>query len=130
MRKAVLWFLVTLFGIGGLFPGTDVEEVFKLPALAAHYVQHLHESAGATDLLEFLAEHYGPQAEQKHQGSHEHDGLPMIKHLDHLGLWVMPELNIQLPSQLMTVVHVAKNGTLQHWCAAYEQAELAQPPRA
>lgn len=130
MRKAVLWFLVTLFGIGGLFPGTDVEEVFKLPALALHYAQHVQESAGTTDVLEFLAEHYGPQAKQKHQGSHEHDGLPMIKHMDHLGLWVMPEFNIQLPSQLMVVVHVAKHGMQKHWSAKYEQAELPQPPRA
>ena len=68
--------LAILFLFGGLFPGTDLEEAFKIPALLVHYEDH-HEQDHIS-VIEFFNQHYGHQKGEHHDK--DHDGLPMLKH--------------------------------------------------
>ncbi len=97
ISKLVLWFMIGLFGLGSLFPGTDVEEVMKLPALFGHYLEHQAESTSGVSILDFLAQHYGADAADKHQGdNHNHDNLPMVKHACSPAYWVLQQFHFEL----------------------------------
>ena len=80
-------FAVLLF-LGSLFPFSDVEEVFKLPALLKHYQEH-KERAGVEDFsfLDFLALHY---FDVDHSTAEEHGLLPMFKHQCPASVFIMP----------------------------------------
>lgn len=45
MKALVSILLSILFTAGSLFPGTDVEEVYKVPILLKHYQEHRAEAA-------------------------------------------------------------------------------------
>ena len=132
MRQLVLWFLVALFSLGSLFPGTDVEEAFKLPALVMHYGQHLEENPADSSFLSFLGQHYGPEAGAKHAGQghdNEHDQLPMVKHGVHLGYWLIPTMTWPMPTMAVYKVVVPQNGTLCQLQGHDPFSGLKQPPQ-
>lgn len=130
VKQAVLWLLVVLFGLGGLFPGTDIEEVAKLPALVAHYYEH-ETQQGQQSFLSFLDEHYGLGSKHKESGKHDHDGLPLVKHEHHLGIWTMPELSISLvPITEIISLQVPKNGQITRLTDRHVIEDMPRPPRA
>jgi hypothetical protein len=86
--------LSILFTAGGLFPGTDVEDVYKVPILLKHYQEH--KAAATKDGLDFsfiayLKLHYGFSSEHA-QTPHSDTNLPMYKHLSTGLTFIMPEL--------------------------------------
>lgn len=130
MRQLVLGLLVSLFGLGGMFPGTDIEEAFKLPALVHHYQEHKAEAGKESiSFLDFLAQHYGPDAATRHKGDdHEHDQLPMVKHLNHLSEWVIPEIIVPQCTLFYWHVQVPKHGLYFFSISQEDRAVLLQPP--
>lgn len=130
VKQAVVWVLAILFGLGGLFPGTDVEEVAKLPALVAHYYEHEAEQ-GQQSFLSFLDEHYGLGSSHKSKSGHDHGKLPLVKHEHQLGIWTLPELRLSLiPLTTVTTLQVPKNGQLTRLLAMHIIQDMSRPPRA
>lgn len=73
MKKIVSIFFVTLF----LFSTTELAELFRIPALLVHFVEHKEESPDIS-LIDFLELHYNLQLADHHheKGSDDHKNLP------------------------------------------------------
>ena len=79
MIKSFLYVvLVTTLTVETLFPGMEVNELSKLPALLEHFHQHQKTTPGIS-FIAFLELHYGNPAhhEQDHQTHHK---LPFSDH--------------------------------------------------
>ena len=129
LRQAVVWFLIGLFGIGACFPGTDIEEVMKLPALISHYTEHLHESNGKIGIVDFLSQHYGKEAEKTHQGTHNHDNLPLVKHQLHLGYWLIPNFSFIPLTHIGQLLAIKHSSQLVADVLQFFFSSRPQPPR-
>ena len=73
MKKIVSIFFIALF----LFSTTELAELFRIPALLVHFVDHKEESPDIT-LIDFLELHYNSQlADHPHEKeSGDHKNLP------------------------------------------------------
>jgi hypothetical protein len=129
LKQIVVWFLIGLFGLGACFPGTDVEEVMKLPALVTHYAEHYAQSNGQTSLVEFLQQHYGKEAAKNHIGNHNHDNLPMVKHQLHLGYWVIPDFSFVPLAHIGQNVIIVHGSLLAGYVVQSFFSKWPQPPR-
>ncbi len=49
-----------------LFATTELSQLFKIPELIAHYIEHREENSNLT-FLDFLSLHYGKHGETQHQ---------------------------------------------------------------
>lgn len=80
MRSTVALLLGLLMLAGSLFPQTDVEEVYKLPGLVAHYQFHKQISGPDFDFWQFLDLHYNPDSPHA-KTPHKGVGIPFYNHL-------------------------------------------------
>ncbi len=80
MRTIVALLLSLLLFLGSLFPHTDVEEVYKIPHLIAHYQQHKAAAVADFSFWGFLVLHYSPDSEHA-KTPHQGVKIPMYNHL-------------------------------------------------
>lgn len=80
MKEYTSLLLSTLLFLGSLFPQTDVEEVFKIPQLLPHYLEHKHTAQADFDFLDFLILHYSPGSDHA-QTPHPSTNIPMHNHV-------------------------------------------------
>ncbi len=80
MRTIVALLLSLLLFLGSLFPHTDVEEVYKIPHLIAHYQQHKAAAGADLGFWDFLVLHYSPDSEHA-KTPHQGVKIPMYNHL-------------------------------------------------
>lgn len=74
MKSLVSIFLATLFFAGSLFPKSDMDELFKIPALFEHYSEHKAKSKGELSFMDFLLMHYAVGSTHDEAS---HDKLPL-----------------------------------------------------
>lgn len=80
MRTYLSKFMLTLYLLLAFTPQW-LEEFAKLPALMAHYQEHLQENSSTT-ILSFISQHYGKDYID-HCNQHDHSKLPgKAKHND------------------------------------------------
>ncbi|MEZ0608509.1 hypothetical protein ACAW74_08335 [Fibrella sp. WM1] len=84
MKSITAFFLGLLILAGSLFPQTDVEEVYKIPGLLAHYQVHKQAAGRDFDFWQFLDMHYNPSSEHA-KTPHKGVKIPLFNHLS-LGL--------------------------------------------
>ncbi len=56
---------------------TELHQLFKLPGLVSHFIQHQKED-NSISLIEFLKMHY--DLNSNHNGEHQHENLPFKSH--------------------------------------------------
>ncbi len=78
MKPIVALVLAFLFLIGSLFPRTDMEEVFKIPNLVQHYLEHKEKATQGFSFLDFLNLHYGINSTHAQTHQKEHASVPMF----------------------------------------------------
>lgn len=72
MKKVIVIFFIFSF----LGANTALGEIFKLPLLIHHYIEHNQEDDD-NSIIGFLAEHYGEDINHHHHDNHnDHDHLP------------------------------------------------------
>lgn len=80
MKSGTSLFLGLLLLAGSLFPQTDVEEVYKIPGLIAHYNLHKQTAPRNFDVWQFLDMHYNASSKHARQ-SHKGVTIPLYNHL-------------------------------------------------
>lgn len=99
--------LITLvFFISFTLTCTSFGELLKLPMLAHHYIEHIHDEKQLT-FAEFMAEHYEEQILHPNGKHQDHEKLP-FKSLDHCDVHLVtisPEmgLSVSKPSSFLFV---------------------------
>ena len=128
MKSTLALFLGLLMLAGSLFPNSDVEEVYKIPGLIAHY--QLHKKAAGTDFdfFQFLELHYtmgSKHAKTPHKGVK----LPMYNHLAICYVFVLTKPQF-IPSAISTLLWRAKQiFVYQNTYCLLRSVSLLQPPR-
>ncbi|KAA9357535.1 hypothetical protein [Larkinella humicola] len=90
MKSTLALFLGILMLAGSLFPQTDVEKVYKLPGLLAHYQLHRQAAKNTFDFWQFLSLHYAAGSEHA-KTPHKGVKLPMYNHLSSGFVFVLTE---------------------------------------
>jgi hypothetical protein len=130
MKRLVAIWMSILFISGSLFPGTDVEEVYKVPQMLMHFNEHKKEARNegkSFDFMEFLLMHYGFSSDHA-QTPHNDTELPMYKHLSTGLTFIMPELFIFSFSAKPTL-NTSQALYLENYRSQYYITFL-QPPQA
>ncbi len=78
MRRLIAFIFLFSF----LFSGTEMHELFKIPHLLAHYIEHSSESKEIS-LLDFIKEHYNG-AENLHHDTHKDKGCLPFQGKEHI----------------------------------------------
>ena len=127
MRTIVALLLSLLLFLGSLFPHTDVEEVYKIPQLFAHYQQHKEAASTDFSFWDFLLMHYSPSSEHA-KTPHQGVKIPMYNHIL-LGLVFI--VTFPVIFSLLQVVRL-----LTPWVAGYQNTyayqfslSLLEPPQ-
>jgi len=130
MRSATALFLGVLLFVGSLFPQTDVEEVFKLPYLLAHYQTHKKTAGAGFDFWQFLDMHYN--ASSKHAKlPHKGVKIPLYNHLSTGFVFTLTQPQPrQLPDMIVAIlpwpqVHFAYENLYSYQNTSF----LFQPPQ-
>jgi hypothetical protein len=92
MQKLVARFLSFVVLVSSISPNLDVEELYKVPRLVAHYLEHTMEDT-ELDFVEFLAQHY--HTDQRNNV--EHQDLPFLCHSCSNLLFVFVEFKLPSP---------------------------------
>jgi len=74
MKSSVSLFLASLFFAGSLFPKSDMDELFKIPALIGHYTEHKSKTTASFNFLDFLWLHYAVGSTHDEAA---HENLPL-----------------------------------------------------
>ncbi len=118
--------IVFLFSF--LFSGTEIHELFKVPHLLSHYVEHASESKEIS-LLDFLKEHYNG-TENSHHDTHKDKGCLPFQGKDH----VNPMNNLILNKT--TIIVFQKTITEQNQVISFHENSISsfngsvwQPPK-
>ena len=112
--------------MGSLFPFSDMEEVFKLPALVKHYQEHKERAAEEDfNFLDFLALHY---LDADHSNTEDHDVLPMFKHQCPASVFIMPSFTEPTIS-ITSFNNITYNNSLRFNYFYQYTGFLLQPPR-
>jgi hypothetical protein len=74
MKTVVSTFLALYFFTGSLFPKSDMDELFKIPALMEHYSVHKANAHDDFSFVDFLWLHYAIGSTHEEQA---HDQLPL-----------------------------------------------------
>jgi hypothetical protein len=98
MKSITSFFLGLLLLAGSLFPQTDVEEVFKIPGLIAHYHVHQKTAPRGFDFWQFLELHYNASS-QHAQEPHKGVKIPLYNHLSTGFVFTLPTSH---PQQAIT----------------------------
>lgn len=127
MKKVFAISFAILLFLGSLFPFSDIEEVFKLPALLKHYQEHKERAAGEDfSFLDFLTLHY---LDVDHSTAEEHDLLPMFKHQCPASVFIMPSIAEYIVS--VSDLTNIKYSNLFHLNYFFQYTGfLLQPPRS
>lgn len=80
--------IAVIFLSAFLFSGTEAHELFKIPHLISHYVEHSKEKIS---LLDFLEEHYDGQEKHGVDGHKDKGCLPFQgkDHINPLNLYII-----------------------------------------
>lgn len=119
-------FAILLF-MGSLFPYSDMEEVFKLPALLKHYQEHKERATAGEEFnfMDFLTLHY---LDANHSNTEDHDVLPMFKHQCPASVFIMPSVTAYTVA--ISGLTNIKYNNLFHLNYFYQYTGfLLQPPR-
>jgi len=118
-------FAILLF-LGSLFPFSDMEEVFKLPALLKHYQEHKQRAPKEDfNFFDFLALHY---LDANHSNAEEHD-LPLYQHECSASVFIMPSF-ADFTIRVSDFTDI-KYSNLFHFNYFYQYTGfLLQPPRS
>lgn len=128
MKSATSFFLGILLLAGSLFPQTDVEEVYKVPGLIAHYQLHKQSAADDFDFWQFLEMHYSPSS-QHAQTSHKGVKIPLYNHLSTGFVFVLNQPQL-LPHELAVLIPWPQlHFTYQNLYSFQATTLLFQPPR-
>ena len=125
MKRLLSISFAILFFLAALFPFSDVEEVFRLPALIKHYQEHKERAVGQDfNFLDFLTMHY---LDTDHSTSEEHN-LPLYEHECSALVFIMPSMSnyVMQPSAQINIKynhHLYLNYFYQYI------GFLLQPPR-
>ena len=130
MKSITSLFLGLLFLAGSLFPQTDVEEVYKIPGLLAHY--HLHKKTAGRDFdfWQFLDMHYN--ASSKHAKlPHKGVEIPLYNHLSLGFVFTLNSFQPQeMPAQVVTLIPWPQvHFTYQNLYSYQNTSFLFQPPQ-
>ncbi|GAB4044030.1 hypothetical protein [Spirosoma litoris] len=102
MKSVTALFLGILLFVGSLFPQTDVEEVYKIPGLIAHYQLHKKAAGSGFDIWQFLELHYN--ASSKHAKTpHKGVKIPLYNHLSTGFVFVLTQPH-RLPAELAVLI--------------------------
>ncbi len=74
--------IAILFLFSFLFSGTEMHELFKIPHLFSHFIEHTTESKEIS-LLDFLKEHYNG-TENSHHDTHKDKGCLPFQGKEHV----------------------------------------------
>lgn len=128
MKSVTAFCLGILFLAGSLFPQTDVEEVFKMPGLVAHYQWHKQVARGDYDIWQFLEMHYSfssKHAKTDHRGVN----IPFYNHLSTGFVFVLTQRQL-VPVQLTTFLPIrGANFAYQNYYSFLRADSLLEPPR-
>lgn len=130
MKNAFAKFLLVLFLFSALVPAQAKEELAKLPDLLEHYKAHKLEDP-SIGFLAFYKMHYGADFAQ-HQTDHDHSGLPMKHHCDHVHAPALALLPQQCFNPSISLVSINGNQPVfidQSYSFSLPN-DIWQPPRA
>jgi hypothetical protein len=102
----------------------------KLPGLLEHFKEHRIETPGIS-FFQFWGMHYGEGFAQ-HQSDHDHSGLPMKHHCDHvhaLALALLPQQGFN-PSYLLNAANSNQHVFIDQSYSFSLPNDIWQPPRA
>lgn len=130
MRSVTSFLLGLLFLAGSLFPQTDVEEVYKIPGLLAHYQLHKKSAGIGFDFWQFLAMHYdasSKHAKQPHKGVK----IPLYNHLSAGFVFTLTPFQAQRePAELVSLIPWPQvHFTYQNLYSYQNATFLLQPPQ-
>ena len=91
MKEYTSLLLSMLLFLGSLFPQTDVEEVFKIPQLLPHYLEHKQAAQADFDFVDFLVLHYSLDSEHA-KAPHPATNIPMHNHVMSGTAFIMSDL--------------------------------------
>lgn len=125
MKKVIAIFFIFSF----LIASTALGEVFKLPSLIHHYIEHSQEDNDHS-IFDFIVEHYGEDINHHHHDNHnDHEKLPFKttnlnsgQMVDFLPLIIEPK-EIALKKKIKTPIYQEQN-----YSNAYLDS-IWQPPK-
>ncbi|UHG94659.1 hypothetical protein [Spirosoma oryzicola] len=104
MKSVTSLFLGILLLVGSLFPQTDVEEVYKIPGLLAHYQLHKKTAPRGFDFWQFLDMHYNASS-QHAKLPHEGVKIPLYNHLSAGFVFTLTPFQPQrIPAELVSLI--------------------------
>lgn len=124
-------FMVISFLFIFLSTNTVFSELFKLPELIHHYLEHReNEKDNNLTFINFLTEHYSENAHHTHKNNN-HEKLPFKTldfHLAHV-ISIVPQTNSSLPIIVLVNPKLKKSFQYQYdYSNAYLES-IWQPPR-
>lgn len=128
MKSTLSLFLGLLLLAGSLFPQTDVEEVFKIPGLVAHYQLHKQTAGRDFDFWQFLEMHYSASS-QHAKIPHQGVKIPLYNHLS-LGFVFTLTLPQRLTPRLLVELPLPRvRFSYQNLYSYQNTTFLFQPPQ-
>lgn len=128
MRATLTLFLGLLMLGGSLFPQTDVEEVYKIPALFSHYQLHKQTAGPEFTFWQFLAMHYSPDSAHA-KTPHKGVAIPCYNHLATCYVFVLTTPQV-IPPALSVIRLLGKRNYFHQITYCFLQSySLLQPPR-
>jgi hypothetical protein len=76
MKEYTSFLLSLVLFLGSLFPQTDVEEVFKIPQLVPHYLEHKQTVTIEFTFIDFLVMHYSMDSDHA-RAPHPSTNIPL-----------------------------------------------------
>lgn len=128
MKSAVALFMGILMLAGSLFPQTDVEEVYKIPGMIAHYKVHKRDAGADFNFQQFLELHYSI-ASKHAQTPHKGAELPMYNHLSSGFVFILAQLQWKPDERFEFIVLMPLRFAYQNLYSFQTASLLFQPPR-
>jgi hypothetical protein len=125
MKKYVSIFLLCLFSLAAFVPRMDLDRLYEIPDLAAHFLEH-KASDNNTNFIDFIHNHYGKDSQQPSDG-HE---LPFQKHdCSMIGGTVASFLS-QADNFFFNFPSISIRTTYTQYFPSLFLSDIWQPPRA
>jgi len=128
MKSVMALFLSVLLFLGSLFPQTDVEEVYKIPGLLAHYQVHKKTASRDFDFWQFLDMQYNASS-QHAKLPHKGVKIPLYNHLSTGFVFTLTQPQ-RLPAEhLITLPLPEVRFAYQNLYTHQQSSFLFQPPQ-